>query len=340
MSKTLSKSKNKKIVGGNKFNFEEPSFDNNKISIKANEINGSKTVTLIFYEKKKNTQLNIFEDDIKDNINLKIITSNMTDAKYYEPNINVDNSKLNKKNIVKDMNNFDTCIIVEFNNICYIFLYVHTSGNNAIKNFNDNSNTNNLKVLNALMIANFKESGLNINFLNKFVAVVNGFVDGKRPRTDVSDNSSGSLSRTSSSSSMLGFGERSVEGWRVEEGRGGGQGFKAQSKGWSRKKINNYKILNNLILILSKINKVKNLTKTKATKPTKPNTTKPKATKPTKPKATKPTKSKATKPTKPKATKSKTTKPKPTKPKATKLKAVKPKPTKPKVTKPKATKKI
>ena len=129
MNKTLSKSKNKKIVGGNNFTFGALSFEDNinrtEFEAKKENIN----VKLIFYKKEnKDTQLNIFEDDIKDNINLKIITSNMTDAKYYEPNINVDNGKLNKKNIVKDMNNFDTCIIVEFNNICYIFLYVNTSG--------------------------------------------------------------------------------------------------------------------------------------------------------------------------------------------------------------------
>ena len=97
--------------------------------------------------------------------------------------------------------------------------------------------------------------------------------------------------------------------------------LKKQSGGG--KKINTNKILNNLILKLSKINNVKNFSETKATKPTKP-------------KATKPTKPKATKPTKPNLTKPKVIKP--TKPKATK--PTKPKPSKPKVTKPKATKKI
>jgi len=292
MNKTLSKSKNKKIVGGNKFTFGEPSFEDNRISFEAKEAKGEKKVTLIFYKKKKDTRLNINVDDINDDINLKIITSNITDAKYYEPNMDVRDSGLPKDNIVEDMNKFDTCVIVVFEKICYIFLYVYTSGNGAIKEFDNNSENNNLKVLNALTKANFKELGLDIKFVNKFVAVVNGFVDAKL------------------------FG---------------------QSYGGSRKKINNYKILNNLILILSKINKVKNLTKTKTTKPTKPKVTKPtkpKATKPTKTKTTKPTKPKVTKPTKPKATK-------PTKPKATKL--TKPKATKPikqKAKKLKATKKI
>lgn len=276
MSKTLSKSKNKKIVGGNKFNFDniDVNRDNNRISIIANEINGNKTVTLIFYEK-KNTQLNIFEDDIKDNINLKIITSNMTDAKYYEPNINVDNGKLNKKNIVKDMNNFDTCIIVEFNNICYIFLYVHTSGNNAIKNFNDNSNTNNLKVLNALMIANFKELGLNINFVNKFIAGVKGYIDGQK-------NEIKKIIEKKAAVKIQAVARGVAVRQRLKNIENGG-GVNNSNK--LSKKINTNKILNNLILKLSKIHNVK--------KPTKPKT---KVTKPTKPKATKPTKPKVTKP--------------------------------------------
>ena len=76
--------------------------------------------------------------------------------------------------------------------------------------------------------------------------------------------------------------------------------------------MSNYKILNNLILKLNKINNIKKLTKPKAVKPTKP-----KAVKPTKPKATKPVKPKATKPVKP-------TKPQSLpKPKATKSKAIK-----------------
>lgn len=182
MNKTLSKSKNKKIVGGNKFNFNvdsDHSDDKNKITITANnEINGiNKEVKLFFY--KKNDTLHIAEDDINDIKNLKIITSNITDVKYYEPNIDNNNGKLNKNNIVYYMNKFDTCVIVDFNNICYIFLYVYTSDNKAIKDFNDNHISNNLKVLNALMIANFKELGLDIKFVNKFVAVVNGFVDEK-----------------------------------------------------------------------------------------------------------------------------------------------------------------
>lgn len=57
MNKTLSKSKNKKIVGGNKFNFNvdsDHSDDKNKITITANnEINGiNKEVKLFFYKKK------------------------------------------------------------------------------------------------------------------------------------------------------------------------------------------------------------------------------------------------------------------------------------------------
>jgi hypothetical protein len=340
MNKTLSKSKNKKIVGGNKFNFNvdsDHSDDKNKITITANnEINGINKEVKLFFYKKKNDTLHIAEDDINDIKNLKIITSNITDVKYYEPNIDNNNGKLNKNYIVDYMNKFDTCVIVDFNNICYIFLYVYTSDNKAIKDFNDNHISNNLKVLNALMIANFKELGLDIKFVNKFVAVVNGFVDEKKIRTSATTNVQ-SVSNRSDSSNIF---TRNTSN-QVDPIQYGIEDLERHSRihgtGGSRKKINNYKILNNLILILNKINKVKNLTKTKATKPTKPKATKPtkpKVTKPTKSKATKPTKSKATKPTKPKATKP--TKPKatkPTKPKATK-------PTKPKAKKPKATKKI
>jgi hypothetical protein len=315
--------------------------------------------------------------------------------------MDVRDSNLPKDNIVINMNKFDSCVIVVFENICYIFLYVYTSGSGAIKEFDNNSKNNKLKVLNALTKANFKELGLDIKFVNKFVAVVNGFVDAKRPRPPASTNvpsESGSPAKPLKGSESVhsnlsgvsgvsdqeagtygfefgrqqpsvwgepGHGARMFEQqglrgysgvpsnlWRQSDvfqpnyGYGNQPGYRNQP-GWggSRKKINNYKILNNLILILSKINKVKNLTKIKATKPTKPKATKPtkpKATKSTKPKTTKLTKPKATKSTKPKATKltkpkaTKPTKPKatkPTKPKATKL-------TKPEVTKPKATKKI
>jgi len=285
MNKTLSKSKNKKIVGGNNFTFGALSFEDNinrtEFEAKKENIN----VKLIFYKKEnKDTPLNIKKDDIIDNKNLKIITSNITEAKYYEPNINVDNGNLNKNNIVEYMNKFDNCVIVVLNDIYYIFLYVNTSGKGAIKEFDKNIEKYNLKALDALMIAHFKKLKLNIIFVNNFLAVVKGYIDGHQ--------------------------KDAQEGAQKDAQEGG-------------KKINTNKILNNLILKLSKINNVKNFSETKATKPTKP-------------KATKPTKPKATKPTKPNLTKPKVIKP--TKPKATK--PTKPKPSKPKVTKPKATKKI
>ena len=261
MNKTLSKSKNKKIVGGNKFTFDESSLIeyNNRTEFKGKKENNE--VTIIFYKKKdKNTQLSIKVDDIKDDRNLKIITSNITDAKYYEPNMDKDNGngKLLENKIVTDMNKFDTCVIVVFEKISYIFLYVYTSGNKAIKEFDNSSENNNLKVLNALMVANFKELGLDIKFVNKFVVGVKGYIEEKSHRV-------------------------------IQQVIAGG------------KKINTNKILNNLIFKLSKINNVKKPTKPKpkATKPTKPKPTKskPKATKATKPKLTKPkvTKPKATK---------------------------------------------
>jgi len=305
MNKTLSKSKNKKIVGGNNFTFSALSFDNNinrtEFEAKKENIN----VKLIFYKKEnKDTPLNIKKDDIIDNKNLKIITSNITEAKYYEPNINVDNGNLNKNNIVEYMNKFDNCVIVVLNDIYYIFLYVNTSGKGAIKEFDKNIEKYNLKALDALMIAHFKKLKLNIIFVNNFLAVVKGYIDGYQNQAVKPKQTTTKLDETTSD----------------QEGAQRGAQKGAQEGG---KKINTNKILNNLILKLSKINNVKNFSETKATKPTKP-------------KATKPTKPKATKPTKPNLTKPKVIKP--TKPKATK--PTKPKPSKPKVTKPKATKKI
>jgi len=313
MNKTLSKSKNKKIVGGNNFTFSALSFDNNinrtEFEAKKENIN----VKLIFYKKEnKDTPLNIKKDDIIDNKNLKIITSNITDAKYYEPNTGNYNGELNKNKIVENMNKFDTCVIVVFENICYIFLYVNTSGYGAIKEFDKNIEIYNLKALDALMIAHFKKLKLNIIFVNNFLAVVKGYIDGYQNQAVKPKQTTTKLDETTSDQ------EGAQRG--AQEGAQKDAQEDAQEGG---KKINTNKILNNLILKLSKINNVKNFSETKATKPTKP-------------KATKPTKPKATKPTKPNLTKPKVIKP--TKPKATK--PTKPKPSKPKVTKPKATKKI
>ena len=73
MNKTLSKSKNKKIVGGNNFTFDVPSFDDNINKTEFQAMKGNKTVKLIFYKKKnEDPKLNIKIDDIIDNTNLKI----------------------------------------------------------------------------------------------------------------------------------------------------------------------------------------------------------------------------------------------------------------------------
>jgi len=274
MNKTLLKNKNK-IVGGNKFTFDILEYNEQIISFTA-ERNNDK-INLTFFLKKNNDLLKLQASDIKINTNLKIITSNITTANYYEldPKIEEDIDEDKKQKIVDKMNKFDTCLIVDFNKISYIFLNVNTSANKSIKNFEDEHTKLNLKRLDALMMIRFKQLGLDINFVNKFIAAVKGYVDGQKKEQTVAD------------------------GKESNDFEGGG------------KKMSNYKILNNLILKLNKINNIKKLTKPKAVKPTKP-----KAVKPTKPKATKPVKPKATKPVKP-------TKPKATKPKATKSKAIK-----------------
>ena len=243
MNKTLSKSKNK-IVGGNKFIFSNYTSNDNKISFEAKKDNNE--VKLTFFSK-KGEKLKIENSDINIEKNLKIITSNISTVNYYEKG-----EEYNEQFIADNIINFDTCLIVDFNNIYYIFLNVNTSGNKSIKDFEDKHKNLNLKRLDALMIIRFKQLGLDINFVNKFMAAVKGYVDGQKEGKKLSSTTSGG------------------------------------------KKMSNYKILNNLILKLNKINNIK-----KSTKPTKPKATKPKATKP------KDNKPKATKPTKPKATKSK-----------------------------------
>ena len=289
MNKALSKSKNN-IVGGNKFILSSYNTGiDNQISFKA--IKDNNVVKLTFFSKEKDENLKIKKSDIDIDIdkNFKIITSNIVTVNYYEKV-----QKIIGEDIFNEMNKFDTCLIVDFTNtnICYIFLNVNTSGNKSIKDFEDNHKKLNLKRLDTLMIIRFKQLGLDINFVNKFMAAVKGYVD--KSKEEKKRNAAEEDTPVST--------------------EGGNQA--------GGKKMNNYKILNNLILKLNKINNVKKLTKPKAVKPAKP--TKPKPVKLTKPKAVKPvklTKPKATKPTKPKDNKPKATKP--TKPKATKSKAIK-----------------
>ena len=329
MNKTLSKSKNK-IVGGNKFTFSEFNNDNNKISFKAIRNKDKQDVYLTFFLKNKTeTTLKLETSDIKTDRNLKIITSNVATANYYEPDQKIEEE--NKQKIVTEMKNFDTCLIVNFTKISYIFLNVNTSANNnKIKEFEKQHTNFNLKKLDALMMIRFKQLGLDINFVNKFMASVKGFFDEHNAK-----KAEQKAAEQKAAEEMV-ENDRAADFLKQIELEGGVNNSNKLSK-----KMSNYKILNNLILKLNKINNIKKLTTPKPVKPVKPvKPTKPKAVKPTKPKAvkpTKPTKQKAVKPTKPKPTK-----PKPVKP--IKPKAVKPtkpvKSTKPKVAKPKATKKI
>lgn len=326
MNKALLKNKNK-IVGGNKFTFNVDNNDDNKISFKAIRNKDNQEVKLTFFLKDENEQkLTLQNTDIKTEKNLKIITSKVTTANYYEKNPEFNDE--NKEDLVNAMKKFDMCLIVDFNNnISYIFLNVITTDNNSIKDFEDKHNKNyNLKKLDALMIIKFKESGLDINFINRFMAAVKTFFD--------EHNAKKARPKEAQDKQQLEVAQE--ERQLVEKAPSGGRGGERGGK-----KMSNYKILNNLILKLNKINNIKKLTTPKPVKPVKPvKPTKPKAVKPTKPKAvkpTKPTKQKAVKPTKPKPTKPKPVKP--IKPKATK--PTKPvKSTKPKVAKPKATKKI
>jgi len=128
MNKTLLKNKNK-IVGGNKFTFDILEYNEQIISFTA-ERNNDK-INLTFFLKKNNDLLKLQASYIKINTNLKIITSNITTANYYEldPKIEEDIDEDKKQKIVDKMNKFDTCLIVDFNKISYIFLNVNTSAN-------------------------------------------------------------------------------------------------------------------------------------------------------------------------------------------------------------------
>ena len=301
MNKALSKSKNN-IVGGNKFTFEDNkvSYDKKRISFTAkNNKDNTNNVKLIFFFKKKEETLKLETSDINIKKNLKIITSNIATVNYYEKG-----QEIIGENIVNEMINFDTCLIVDFTNICYIFLNVNTSGNKSIKNFEDEHTKLNLKILDALMMIRFKQLGLDINFVNKFMAAVKGYVDGQKNKIKeiIGDKAKAEQAAPPPPAAPAQQPPANAENAErinnmIPINRHENIRFVAG------KKINTNKILNNLILKLSKINNVKKPTKpkpkvtkvTKVTKPTKPKPKVTKVTKATKPKATKATKSKAIK---------------------------------------------
>lgn len=333
MNKALFKNK---IVGGNKFDFDVKYNNGDKSISFTAKTNNDKSVAKLtfFFKNEKDETLTIQTDHIKTDRNLKIITSNVATANYYEPDQKI--AEQNKNLLVDKMKTFDTCLIVNFTKISYIFLNVNTSANNnKIKEFEKQHTNFNLKKLDALMMIRFKQLGLDINFVNKFMASVKGFFDEHNAKKAEQKAAEQKAAEKKAAEEMV-ENDRAADFLKQIELEGGVNNSNKLSK-----KMSNYKILNNLILKLNKINNIKKLTTPKPVKPVKPvKPTKPKAVKPTKPKAvkpTKPTKQKAVKPTKPKPTK-----PKPVKP--IKPKAVKPtkpvKSTKPKVAKPKATKKI
>ena len=433
--------KRKYIKGGAakyNFNINENTNSDNIIKIIATNTNDKKKTNITYFTKSTKSRELIF-DDIKEFKNnddklFNIITANLTETNYYQGNIT------DYEDFLNNIKSFDTCIFVKLsNNNIYVFLKVEKKSSNiALKTFDTyQTNKDNISQIDATMIKNFKSLGLDINFVNKFVAGVKGYIDGQKkeikiiiekqkaeaepktktepktePKTeteavaeqkaqakaqaeDYEDNYNKLFN--SSSADKVKFENQqskilkefeiqkayaanaesfnyfafynaydtlalSLQKYLIEEGKiieknvipishnnikfkyiyeqQLQQNLKQQAEIDNKdnelrggKKINTNKILNNLILKLSKINNVKKPTKPKVTKPKAVKPTKPKVVKPTKPKAVKPTKPKAVKPTKPKAVK-------PTKPKATKPKAVKPTKPKTKVTKPKAIKKI
>lgn len=289
MKKALLKSNNASIKQANKrkyikggaakynFDIDITTNSNNIIKIIATNNADSDKKSYITYFTKSEEGRNLIENDIKDKT-LNIITANLTETNYYAATRNI--TDYNK--LIDEINLFDTCVIVKLSNDnIYVFLKVEKSSNNALKSFETyQTNENNISQIDDTMIKKFKSLGLDINFVNKFVAGVKGYIDGQK---------GGKINEI-------------LEKLITLQG-GVNNSIKLRSK------INTNKILNNLILKLSKINNVKKPTKPKVIKSTKPKATKPKpkATKPTKPK---PKVTKPTKPTKPK--------PKVTKPNATK----------------------
>ena len=309
--------KRKYIKGGDeKYSFEidNTTTSNNIIKIIAtNSAAPEKKSYITYFTKGKG---NLDEKDIEDKT-LNIITANLTETNYYATIGNI--TDYNK--FIYNINLFDTCVIVKLSNDnIYMFLKVEKKSSNiALTSFDTyQTNENNISQTDATMIKKFKSLGLDIDFVNKFVAGVKGYIDGQKDKiNDIINIIKKGEAAVKIQALARGNKERKRRKKEKEEeeeeeeeemknqrehaesdmrelGRGGG------------KKINTNKILNNLILKLSKINNVKKPTKPNDTKSTKP---KPKAPKPTKPKP----KPKATKPTKPKPTKPKATKPKATK---------------------------
>jgi hypothetical protein len=312
--------KRKYIKGGAaKYNFKidkNTNYDNiiKIIAENTNTNDNEKTDITYFTKSTKSTNSgNLIVNDIKEfKINedtlFNIITANLTETNYYQGKIT------NYEDFLDNIKSFDTCIFVKLsNNNIYIFLKVEKKSSNiALDKFDKyQSNADNISQIDATMIKKFKSLGLDINFVNKFVAGVKGFVEGKKNEiNEIIEQKAADQKAAAVKIQAVARGRavrqnvannKAADVLKDIKRKGGVNNSNKLSK-----KINTNKILNNLILKLSKIHNVK--------KPTKP---KPKATKPTKPKT------KATKPTKPKT---KATKP-------TKL-------VKPKVTKPKATKKI
>lgn len=316
--------KRKYIKGGDeKYSFEidNTTTSNNIIKIIAtNSAAPEKKSYITYFTKGKG---NLDEKDIEDKT-LNIITANLTETNYYATIGNI----TDYKKFIANINLFDTCVIVKLSNDnIYVFLKVEKKSSNiALTSFDTyQTNENNISQTDATMIKKFKSLGLDIDFVNKFVAGVKGYIDGQKGKIDKNlkkkkdeeadiyddddheehfvddDKRLALLPRREAIQPAIQPAIRPVSEpqQRIGLSNGGKQGYS--------KKINTNKILNNLILKLSKINNVKKPTKPNATKSTKP---KPKAPKPTKPKP----KPKATK-SKPKVTKSK---PKVTKPKATK----------------------
>ena len=319
MNKTLLKSNNASIKQANKkkyikggaakYNFEINKTTNSNNIIKIIAINNadSEKKSYITYFTKSTEGRNLKDNDIEDikDKTLNIITANLTETNYYATIGNI----IDYKKFIYNINLFDTCVIVKLSNDnIYVFLKVEKKNSNiALKSFDTyQTNENNISQIDATMIKKLKSLGLDINFVNKFVAGVKGYIDGQKGKIkqiieDVEETRA-EETRAEETRKALQEVKKAVEADEKEEDalRNVQPIFTGIMDGG--KKINTNKILNNLILKLSKINNVKKPTKPKVTKATKPNATKSTKPKPKAPKPTKPTKPKP-KVTKPKATK-------------------------------------
>ena len=177
--------KRKYIKGGAakyRFDIDNTTNSNNIIKIIAtNSADSEKESNITYFTKRKDRNLNENDiEDIKDKT-LNIITANLTETNYYATIGNI--TDYNK--FIYNINLFDTCVIVKLSNDnIYMFLKVEKKSSNiALTSFDTyQTNENNISQTDATMIKKFKSLGLDIDFVNKFVAGVKGYIDGQKDK--------------------------------------------------------------------------------------------------------------------------------------------------------------